>query len=128
MWAYEVIKIKNSTNKTLFGTFKESGIYLIMCNGRPYVGKSKNIEARIKQHAAPSSTKTSIDRAMKKYPYTWAVLERVPPAQLNKREKYWIDVKQSYYLGYNWTIGGDESYASSKRKCGDKKWFPPREI
>ena len=47
---------------------------------------------------------------MKKYGYKHfniKEIEEVPDNLLNEREKYWIKFYNSYYSGYNSTLGGD---------------------
>ena len=39
--------------------------------------------------------------------HTIEEIEEVPDSLLNEREKYWIKFYNSYYSGYNSTLGGD---------------------
>lgn len=54
-----------------------------------------------------------IYRAIRKYGlenFTFEVLEECPSELLNEREIYWINYFDSYYNGYNCTLGGNESH------------------
>ncbi len=99
------------------------GIYKITnkYNNKSYIGKSKHIELRWKQHTTepfnPNSDayNTLFYRAIRKYglsAFDFSILEECTENQLNEREKYWIQYYNTFILnpnscGYNMTIGGE---------------------
>lgn len=99
------------------------GIYKItnIQNNKSYIGKSKHIELRWKQHKTepfnPNSDayNTLFYRAIRKYGienFKFEILEECPEDKLNEKEKYWIQYYNTYILnpnncGYNMTIGGE---------------------
>ncbi|GAB3883401.1 GIY-YIG nuclease family protein [Spirosoma agri] len=78
-------------------------------NGKIYIGQSRNIHLRYKEHRKDNvnSHSTGLSPALKKYSidsFNFEVLERVDNlAKLNEREQYWLDFYQSYNKakGYN---------------------------
>ena len=81
-------------------------------NKKIYIGKTINtIKLRWQQHLSNINRyKTHLYLAMKKYGYNHfniEVIEEVSNNLLNEREKYWIKYYDSYYNGYNSTLGGD---------------------
>lgn len=97
---------------------KVCGIYCItnINTKQKYIGQSVNIADRWKQHVktalgiGSTANKTNkFYRAMHEQGpenFTFEVLEEVPPAELNKREKYYIDFFNTVDGGYNSKIGG----------------------
>lgn len=101
------------------------GIYKItnLINGQSYIGQSINIEkrwAQERQSAFNANDKTynyPISRAFRKYGldnFQFEVLEECLQAQLNGREKYWIIQYDTFYNGYNQTLGGDSHIIAPK--------------
>lgn len=83
-------------------------------NGKIYIGKTiKSIQRRWNEHL--SEMKRSNDRplyrAMNKYGIENFIIEELEEVQSNKealeREKFWIEFYDSYYSGYNATLGGE---------------------
>jgi excinuclease UvrABC nuclease subunit len=112
---------KKRKNKTITGIY---GIRVETDKGPFfYVGKSSDVDRRIKQHIYNSQTdpKTHIDAAIGKYPWTWEVIKKCRDYELNKYEQKYIAKYDTYKRGYNNTIGGDNSYVSSVRKVGLKE-------
>jgi group I intron endonuclease len=96
----------------------KGSIYIIRntINDKVYVGQTtQTINIRFTNHKMASRTgeDTKFYRAMRKhgeenfYP---ELLERVEVEDLNDRERYWIKYYDSYYNGYNSTLGGDQPY------------------
>lgn len=88
------------------------GIYKItnIINFKPYVGQSVDIQDRWHQHKYNNTKDSAIHKAIKKYGiknFIFEILEECPREQLNEREKYWIAYYDSFYNGYNETLGGD---------------------
>lgn len=85
-----------------------SGIYCIenMITHEIYIGQSVNIERRWEEHRKSMKTKKyqlySSMRAYGLHNFSFYILEACGKAQLNEREKYWIQRKQDegYFL-YN---------------------------
>ena len=81
-------------------------------NGKVYIGQSTNIERRKQSHYWPShSNKTPFDKILQTYPdlFTFEVIEECLVEDLDEREKYWIKEYDSYYNGYNCTLGGNSA-------------------
>lgn len=97
-------------------------IYLITnnVNGKRYVGKTiKTMEQRFRGHKYASvSPKTYLHKAMAKYGFDSFEISTIEEtAQLNEREKYWIEELQPEY---NMTKGGDGGDTSSSPNF--RKW------
>lgn len=99
------------------------GIYKITnkITGHAYIGKSINIESRIKSHfrKAHLDTEDNIEyskalyRAFRKYGFEnfeITILEQLDTKArdiLDDRERYWISFYNTYFNGYNETLGGE---------------------
>ena len=96
-----------------------SAIYVItnLINQKQYVGKtSYSIEKRWKEHCYDSK-KNDVNKhrplynAMQKYGienFSISLLEdNIQDNEINEREKFWISKLNTYYQGYNATLGGD---------------------
>ena len=93
-------------------------------NDKVYIGKStRTMESGWKDHIKPSSLiiPNKFHNAIKAYGVEHFNMElvedNIPNEILNARERYWIEQYNSYYNGYNATLGGE----------GDNK-FAPEEI
>ena len=96
-----------------------TGIYKITnkINNKNYIGKSKNIEQRWKQHIyeAEQGSTRALCRALNKYGqvnFNFEIIESISLEEYdtlsNEREKYWISYYNSFSdQGYNMTEGGD---------------------
>ena len=96
----------------------KGSIYIIRntINDKVYIGQTtQTINIRFTNHKMANRTgeDTKFYRAMRKhgednfYP---ELLEEVEIKDLNDRERYWIKYYDSYYNGYNSTLGGDQPY------------------
>ena len=99
---------------------KKCGIYVIKntINDKVYVGQSVNIEARWLAHKYSTlDTKaqdhyTQIHQAMHKLKienFYYEILELCDIRDLNKKEIFYIKKFNSYYSGYNMTLGGESN-------------------
>lgn len=93
-----------------------SGIYLITNtrNNLNYVGQSKNIQKRIKEHFSGSFKQNLlIDYAISKESqnFIWTILQECSEDDLNYYEQYYIYYYNSMNYGYNRTFGGDEPHS-----------------
>lgn len=80
------------------------GIYKITnkINNKSYIGQSKDIESRFKEHI--QHTKTNIGKEIQKYGinnFSFDVLEQCSIEMLNEREAYYIKKYNSIENGYN---------------------------
>lgn len=89
-------------------------------NGKVYIGKTlATPEQRWREHLHDSQKSECADRplyrAFKKYgfeKFQLTTIEQCDSAQVDERERYWIEYYGSFKNGYNATIGGD-----GKRYC-----------
>ena len=102
----------NALNMAL-PVLKKSGIYLFKnkLNGKVYVGQSKDVQTRKKQHErGDTNNSRRFHNAMVKHgpdAFEFEVLEYCEREQLDEKESYWIAKLESLYpLGYNLTTGG----------------------
>lgn len=91
-----------------------TGIYKIQnnINQKNYVGQSRNIEMRWKQHIynAETGSQYPIHCALRKYGvenFSFSILEECEASELNNKEIEWISKLNSFEEGYNCTRGGD---------------------
>lgn len=88
------------------------GIYKIknLINGKCYIGQSIDINRRWRQHRTDYKDGTvTLYQAIKKYGlsnFSFEVIEECSIDELDDREIYWINYYDSYYNGYNETLGG----------------------
>ena len=98
------------------------GIYKItnLINNKVYIGQSKNIEYRWKQHKNHPFNINNKDydkrlyQAIRKYGlenFSFEILEECQIQELNNKEIYWIKYYDSANIdkGYNMTLGGQNS-------------------
>lgn len=83
-------------------------------NDNLYIGQTiRPLSARLSQHKQNAKDQNShLYLAMRKYGienFHIELIEEVANDQLNNREKYWISYYNSYFDGYNSTLGGDGS-------------------
>ncbi len=83
-------------------------------NNKVYIGQTiKTVEKRFQQHKNNSNkeyfSQIVLYKAFNKYGienFICEQIEQVPNNLLDKREKYWIEYYDSYFNGYNSTLGG----------------------
>lgn len=99
------------------------GIYKItnLINNKSYIGQSVNIEHRwtVEKYRAfsPNSTEynKSLSKAFRKYGienFSFTILEECEVQNLNDKEKYYINLYNTYFDGYNETTGGQQGNAN----------------
>lgn len=102
------------------------GIYKIenKISKKCYIGLSINIEKRIKDHFSKAFIKDkeynkSLYRAIRKYGkenFNSTILEECLQEELFEKEIYYINKYNSYYNGYNETLGGEGVITNSGEK------------
>lgn len=104
---------------------KLTGIYKITnaINGKSYIGQSTNIHRRWQAEIASSSNVNShsydypLMRALRKYGienFRFEIIEECNSKELNQKEIYWIDRFDTFFHGYNQTLGGDTTIRQPK--------------
>jgi group I intron endonuclease len=100
-------------------------IYCAHCipTGKKYIGKTlKCLERRKSSHkSAAKYEKRNLKfyNAIKKYgwnSFIWGVIEECDVELLNEQEVFWIDKYNTYYKGYNSTLGGDATNPTCFKK------------
>ena len=93
-----------------------TGIYKItnQCNGKIYIGQSKNIEERWKEHKRKMQVRnTQLYQAMRFFGienFVFEIIEECSLDQLNEREQYYIHKYDSINKGYNMSIIENKQY------------------
>lgn len=110
-----------------------TGIYKITnkINGKSYIGQSVRIEKRWANHRYRAfqdfypEYESPLYRAIRKYSidnFTFEIIEECLVADLDKRERYWIAHYDTFYNGYNQTLGGENgaslTYSSKETIAG----------
>lgn len=96
------------------------GIYKIqnLTNGKCYIGQSKDIKRRWRNHCYSANNPTDhnynnpLYRSIRKYGienFSFEVIEECLVSELNDKEKFYIQKYNSFFNGYNLTLGGDSS-------------------
>ena len=102
----------------------KTGIYLIqnIKNGKCYVGQSKNIDKRIKEHKNAmcyKSENSKFNEDLKKYDicdFAFKILELCNVKELNEKEKYYSDLYDSVENGYNFLECGKSKVPTENEK------------
>src|SRR3990167_6897535 len=112
-------------------------IYCItnLVNGKRYVGQTKNLVRRKKQHftEAPKRCDHPMARAVRKYGrenFEIKIIEECDDSIVDERERFWIALYRTieHYLGYNCEDGGNACKSLSeetKHKISEsrKRWW-----
>lgn len=104
---------------------KEIGIYKIqnLITKEIYIGQSKTISKRWQRHKTTAKNENDhsynlpLYRAIRKYGienFSFEIIENCLCEQLDEKEKYWIKYYDSFFHGYNMTLGGSEGKAAQK--------------
>lgn len=102
-----------------------TGIYKITntINGKSYIGQSTDIHRRWRSEIADSNNVNShsydypLMRAIRKYGinnFDFEIIEECKIEELNQKETYWIDYFDTFFHGYNQTLGGDTTSRQPK--------------
>lgn len=106
------------------------GIYKIqnLINGQIYIGQSIDIANRwVKEynsafnpkHPAYNYPLQKDFRQFKKENFSFEIIEECKQQELNQKEKYWIDIYDSYNNGYNQTLGGSGFHGITEEKLNN---------
>lgn len=108
------------------------GIYKItnLINGKSYIGQSKNIEHRFKEHMYHSQT--DLDKDIHIYGlnnFSFDILEICEIDQLDEKEAYYINLYDTRNTGYNIIAGGIPNHgeANPNAKLTEKDVYYIRE-
>lgn len=102
-----------------------TGIYKItnMINGKSYIGQSVDIHRRWRMEISDSNNVNNhsydypLMRAFRKYGvdnFKFEIIEECKNEELNQKEIYWIDYFDTFFHGYNQTLGGDTTIRQPK--------------
>lgn len=115
IWSTFFQKPMTALCNNVLGTSIVTGIYKITNqeNGMCYIGQAVDIATRWKNHAkcglgidTPANNK--LYKEMQEigiWNFSWELIEECPKEQLNEKEKYYIDLYDSYSYGYNQNKG-----------------------
>ena len=99
------------SGKTHVGIYKITNIE----TGRCYIGQSVDLRSRLRDHIKAglgiNSSNNRFYSEMKNIgpeKFMYEILEECDRAQLNERERYWIDFYESTDWGYNSTVGNKD--------------------
>lgn len=111
IWSTYFQKPMTALCNNILGTSAVTGIYKItnQLNDMCYIGQAVDVAARWKQHAkcglgidTPAGNKlykSMIEDGI--WNFSWELLEQCSQVDLNEKEKYYIDLYQSYTYGFN---------------------------
>jgi group I intron endonuclease len=111
IWQTWFQKPLKALSANILGTKTITGIYKItnIETGECYIGQASDIATRWAEHAkcglgidTPANNK--LYQAMQEYglwSFSWELLEECPRDLLNEKEKYYIELYDSYNFGYN---------------------------
>lgn len=108
-------------------TFHTTGIYKIenLINHKCYIGQSVKIEQRWKNHKVTAKNLNDknydnpLYKAIRKYGienFSFEIIEECSVNDLNNKQRYWIKYYNSFFNGYNLTMGGDGSGSKEKKE------------
>lgn len=115
IWSTYFQKQTTEMCNRILGTAKKCGIYKItnLQSKQCYIGQSVDIATRWKDHikcglGIDASATNKLYKAMQKdgvWNFSFELMEECPRAQLNEKERFWIELYQSDKFGYNLTKG-----------------------
>lgn len=112
IWTSYYSKKVNELCSRIIGTEIKSGIYKItfLPTNQCYIGQAKDLKERIRTHIKAGSCHIDTPSNNKLYEkmgknsiqnFTFQILEYCSVEKLNQKEKYYIDLYQSYDYGFN---------------------------
>lgn len=113
------VLVVSSKVKYVIGIYKITNII----NGKSYIGQSTDIHRRWRNEITDSKCISShsydypLMRAFRKYGvdnFKFEIIEECNSEELNQKEMYWIDYFDTFFHGYNQTLGGDTSIRQPK--------------
>ena len=116
IWTSYYSKKVNELCARIIGTKIKSGIYKItfLPTNQCYIGQAKDLKERIRTHIKAGSCRIDTPSNNKLYEkmkdnsiqnFTFQILEQCPIEKLNQKEKFYIDLYQSYDYGFNGNRG-----------------------
>lgn len=115
IWSTYFQKQTTEMCNRILGATKKCGIYKItnLQSKQCYIGQSVDIATRWKDHikcglGIDASATNKLYKAMQKdgvWNFSFELMEECPRAQLNEKERFWIELYQSDKFGYNLTKG-----------------------
>lgn len=98
------------------------GIYKIenLVNGKCYIGQAVDIRKRWRRHRETYNDESypqynyPLYRAMRKYGienFSFDIVEECQREELNEKERLYVEKYNSFFNGYNQTLGGDSSFS-----------------
>ena len=96
-----------------------------LINHKCYIGQTRNIQKRWNRHKTAPFNKNDnaydypLYRAIRKYGlenFSFEILEECSIQDLNEREKFYINKYDTYFHGYNQTLGGETTAVVEKKK------------
>ena len=114
IWSTYYLKKANTLCSNVLGASKKTGIYKIssILDKRCYIGQAVDIKERWRDHMkaglgidAPANKfyKTMQEQGIENF--TFELVEECPKDQLDEKEKFYIDLYQSFNYGFNSTKG-----------------------
>lgn len=114
-----------------------TGIYKITClsTNEIYIGQSIAIARRLATHKRELKNGTHYNKHLQKTydkygkeSFTYEILEQCPSTKLNEREKFYIQLYDSFNKGFNQDIGGSDISGENNPMFGIKGKDAPRFI
>lgn len=121
LFIFFIYNRKYKKEKTMIGIYKITN----KITGQSYIGQSSQIEKRKKRHFSTAnnpmdhSYNNPLYRAIRKYGknnFDFSIIEECSVQQLNEKERYWIKFYNTFFNGYNLTMGGDGSGTQQKKE------------
>lgn len=112
---------------------KMTGIYKItnLINNQIYIGQARDLSRRIYEHKYrsfkenTSDYNSAIGTAIREYGldnFNIEIIENCSIEELDEKERYWIKYYNSYYEGYNRTLGGRSGILQPSNPVYQYEW------
>ena len=84
-------------------------------NGKSYIGQTINLKKRKLSHEwHKDKSDLLVYKVMRKHNYEWIILEEVCETLLDDKERYYIELKNTFINGYNLNKGGKRTIKSHR--------------